>query len=523
MNSEPLLVVCKCDFKGDLRRFRLLSTASFENLKLKLESLYSFEEDVIVKYVDDQGDEITMATEEDFQEAILLVGNDLLRLEVKDSTAVEEAKLTMKAVPEPTTGNPTATNSKSPNLDDFNWIMKQVKYAQKAKWNSQKVLLKQKPINDVNNNEKGSPSSHGQSVKLLARFVSHGSLFDGEVLKPGEQRYKSWRVRNDSDKSWPQEGVTLTYVSGGSADRLCTSEMHPVAGGLQPGCDREVGVTVVAPLAPGAYQGYWRLRGPTGAKFGQRLGCSVMVATEVGIASRAQGMEKLAQCVERKARQTEKAAAVAERVAQAIEKLGHNHPDIEAQAQKMERDAHIVETAARATEILAEVVEKVAEAAEQHAEEKEEEEKASKSERSPSSSSESEGEGEEDEGSDDGFVQVRMMAPLPVIWTSELAILRQVGLANEKQNVKLLKKYDGNVTKVAKKVLKKNAKKLCTAEKDAKKEAKQIQKAEKTKIKAKKVKKGDQTDQVANSPTTPVISETELQASAVAAVVEVQN
>jgi len=330
-----------------------------------------------------------------------------------------------------------------------------VKYAQEAKWNSQKVLLKQKLENDVIDNSNGSPSSHGKSVKLLARFISHVSLFDGEVLKPGEQRYKSWRVRNDSDKSWPKDGVTLTYVSGGSADRLCTSDVHPVEGGLHPGCECEVGVSVVAPLAPGAYQGYWRLCGPAGAKFGQRLGCSVMVATEVGIASRAQGMEKLAQCVERKARQTEKAAVVADRVAQAIEKLGHNHPVIEAQAQKMERDAHMVETAARATEILAKVVEKVAEAAEQHAEKKEED----AGENSSLSSCESEGEGEEGEGSD-GFVQVSFATPLPAIWTSELAILRQVGLANETQNIKLLKKYNGNVTKVAQNILKKMSKKL---------------------------------------------------------------
>jgi len=454
MDTEHSLL-CKCEFKGDLRRFRLLSNATFEDLKLKLESLYNFGDLVVIKYLDDQEDEITMATVDDFQEAVLLIGKGLLFLKLNMPSTAEEVNVSARAVSEPTSGRPRLQNSNPSKKKNFNWFINQVKYAQEAKWNSQKVLLKQKLENDVIDNSNGSPSSHGKSVKLLARFISHVSLFDGEVLKPGEQRYKSWRVRNDSDKSWPKDGVTLTYVSGGSADRLCTSDVHPVEGGLHPGCECEVGVSVVAPLAPGAYQGYWRLCGPAGAKFGQRLGCSVMVATEVGIASRAQGMEKLAQCVERKARQTEKAAVVADRVAQAIEKLGHNHPVIEAQAQKMERDAHMVETAARATEILAKVVEKVAEAAEQHAEKKEED----AGENSSLSSCESEGEGEEGEGSD-GFVQVSFATPLPAIWTSELAILRQVGLANETQNIKLLKKYNGNVTKVAQNILKKMSKKL---------------------------------------------------------------
>merc|ERR1719424_161205 len=49
------------------------------------------------------------------------------------------------------------------------------------------------------------------------------------------------------------------------------------AGPVMPGEEVDVAVEMVAPPALGRYLGYWRLMGPRGRKFGQRVWCHVQV------------------------------------------------------------------------------------------------------------------------------------------------------------------------------------------------------------------------------------------------------
>jgi len=122
MDTEHSLL-CKCEFKGDLRRFRLLSNATFEDLKLKLESLYNFGDLVVIKYLDDQEDEITMATVDDFQEAVLLIGKGLLFLKLNMPSTAEEVNVSARAVSEPTSGRPRLQNSNpSVAFHTFNFV-----------------------------------------------------------------------------------------------------------------------------------------------------------------------------------------------------------------------------------------------------------------------------------------------------------------------------------------------------------------------------------------------------------------
>ena len=59
-----------------------------------------------------------------------------------------------------------------------------------------------------------------------------------------------------------------------------TSEMSvPLSRGaaVAPGEEVDVAVEMVAPTDLGRYLGYWRLQGPRGRKFGQRVWCHVQV------------------------------------------------------------------------------------------------------------------------------------------------------------------------------------------------------------------------------------------------------
>ena len=51
---------------------------------------------------------------------------------------------------------------------------------------------------------------------LLAEFVSDNNIADGQIFPPGAEFVKSWRMRNDGERDWP-ETTELVFVAG---DRL---------------------------------------------------------------------------------------------------------------------------------------------------------------------------------------------------------------------------------------------------------------------------------------------------------------
>jgi len=103
---------------------------------------------------------------------------------------------------------------------------------------------------------------------MLARFVSDVTLPDGTEVAPGANVVKTWRFRNDATKPWP-EGTVLAMVSK-KGDKLGAPESTPVPI-CQPGEEVDVSVPLVAPAQAGRYVAYFRLSGPGGKKFGQRV------------------------------------------------------------------------------------------------------------------------------------------------------------------------------------------------------------------------------------------------------------
>jgi len=97
-----------------------------------------------------------------------------------------------------------------------------------------------------------------------AALVKDISVPDGTDLEPGQSFTKTWRVRNIGRCAW-DEGYSLVFSDGDHMDGPDSVELEkPVA------VDSTVDISVrlKAPSDRGHYQGYWRLRGNSGARFG---------------------------------------------------------------------------------------------------------------------------------------------------------------------------------------------------------------------------------------------------------------
>lgn len=98
-----------------------------------------------------------------------------------------------------------------------------------------------------------------------AYFVGDISIPDGTDLTPGATFVKTWQLRNDGICEWNADYV-LIFESGdmmsGPATQSITSQT------VMTGQTVDISITFTAPLQPGTYQGFWKLRNPSGIVFG---------------------------------------------------------------------------------------------------------------------------------------------------------------------------------------------------------------------------------------------------------------
>jgi len=119
------------------------------------------------------------------------------------------------------------------------------------------------------------PNGHGNNNRLAARFVRDVSIFDGTQMAPSTRFTKIWRLKNSGELPWPP-GTRMLFVGG---DQMTAEMSVPLARAtpVMPGEEVDVDVEMIAPGEHGRYLGYWRLMGPRGRKFGQRVWCHVQV------------------------------------------------------------------------------------------------------------------------------------------------------------------------------------------------------------------------------------------------------
>lgn len=118
----------------------------------------------------------------------------------------------------------------------------------------------------------------------LAAFEADVTVPDGTVMSPGQVFTKTWRLRNVGTCTWTS-GYQLVFHQGDAMGVPAGYAQALTAGTVPPGGTVDISVTLTAPMAPGTYRGYWRLREPGGQYFGLRNGASFWVQIQVSTAA----------------------------------------------------------------------------------------------------------------------------------------------------------------------------------------------------------------------------------------------
>jgi hypothetical protein len=97
-----------------------------------------------------------------------------------------------------------------------------------------------------------------------AMFVTDVTIPDDAVITPGDAFTKTWRLRNSGTCTWTSS-YALVFSHG---DQMGGAAAVPLAGAVSPGDTVDLSVDLVAPVNPGTYQGFWKLRNNSNVLFG---------------------------------------------------------------------------------------------------------------------------------------------------------------------------------------------------------------------------------------------------------------
>lgn len=90
------------------------------------------------------------------------------------------------------------------------------------------------------------------------------------VLQPGQAFTKSWRLRNAGTCAWSAD-FSLTYRSGNTPAAKMGGSNIKIGKTVAPGQTIDLSVNLVAPQAPGVYQGFWQMANASNRPFGERI------------------------------------------------------------------------------------------------------------------------------------------------------------------------------------------------------------------------------------------------------------
>jgi len=96
------------------------------------------------------------------------------------------------------------------------------------------------------------------------------------VLNPGQPFTKGWRMRNNGTCTWTT-GYALAYTSGNVPAAQMGGQPIPVTREVRPGETFDFQVNLIAPVAPGTYQGFWNMRNAQSRRFGETVWVGITV------------------------------------------------------------------------------------------------------------------------------------------------------------------------------------------------------------------------------------------------------
>ena len=113
------------------------------------------------------------------------------------------------------------------------------------------------------------------------RFVGDLNLDDNNMqspppISPGQAFSKGWRIQNSGTCAWTT-GYRLAFVEGNSASASMGGQPTAVQSFVQAGQQYDMFVNLVAPLAPGVYQGIWQMVDEQNRPFGDRIWVGITV------------------------------------------------------------------------------------------------------------------------------------------------------------------------------------------------------------------------------------------------------
>lgn len=99
-----------------------------------------------------------------------------------------------------------------------------------------------------------------------ARLVAQVTIPEDTVLPPGTRFRKVWRIMNIGSCTWDPDEYVFAIVDG---NPMGASLIHQLNQTVRPGEVIDIGVDMIAPMAPGPYSSKWMLRSDYGY-FGDR-------------------------------------------------------------------------------------------------------------------------------------------------------------------------------------------------------------------------------------------------------------
>jgi hypothetical protein len=101
-------------------------------------------------------------------------------------------------------------------------------------------------------------------------FEGDITIPDGTILKPGQDFVKTWAIRNTGTCTW-DEGYALVFIGGDKAIDPVNFKFKKKGDFISPSEGVNISISLTAPLAPGKYQGTWRMQSDSGYYFGTPL------------------------------------------------------------------------------------------------------------------------------------------------------------------------------------------------------------------------------------------------------------
>ena len=113
------------------------------------------------------------------------------------------------------------------------------------------------------------------------RFVADLNLQDNNMqspppISPGQAFSKGWRIQNSGTCAWTT-AFRLVFVSGNVPGASMGGQPTAIQGFVPAGGQYDISVNLVAPLAPGIYQGIWQMVDDRNQPFGDRIWVGITV------------------------------------------------------------------------------------------------------------------------------------------------------------------------------------------------------------------------------------------------------